>query len=150
MNKQWIHWVRKGKWQCYKAVLRIGWKRITEWKELCNFMEVNQLEKESQVSSISNLLLHKKGDKTERSCGEKELLYISLFQHFLWKQITVRHWDPIKAACCFFPCFYTDQGQKALLCLHTYLTARRLWIGVCGSCWLWMTCNGGCSACSVL
>lgn len=67
--------------------------------------------KESQVSSISNLL-HKKEDKTSTQVGEKEVLSISLFKHFLWKQITISHSGHIKAESCFFSRFYAGHGYK--------------------------------------
>lgn len=68
--------------------------------------------KESQVSSISNLL-HKKGRQDKHSGGGKGgTLHISLFKHFLWKQITISHSGHIKAGSCFFSRFYADHGYK--------------------------------------
>ena len=106
--------------------------------------------KESQVSSISNLLLHKKEDKTEHSGGKKERLYISLFQHVLWKQTTARHSGHTKQRAVSLPMSTPTAYRKSVTCPHTHLTGRRSWSGVCGSCWLWMTCSGGCSTYPVL
>lgn len=143
-EQQWIHGMRTGKWRCYKAVLRRGCEKIIEWK-LWNSTKVNQFEKSLKLVLFLIFCFIKKKTRQSTQAAKRSDFKFHCFNICSENKLPFVIQVTQKRQIVPLPISTLTTYRKSVICPRTYLTGRRSWSGVCGSCWLWMTCSGGCS-----
>lgn len=135
-----------------RSGLSMASKRITEWEELWNRAQVNRFEKSLELVLFLIFCFIKKKTRQSARLGKRRYFKFHCLNIFSENKLP-QPFGSQKSGMLFLspsPPWPLIWRAHFITGPCTYLTARRWWIAVCGSCWLWMTCNGGCWAYPVL